>query len=77
MKPQLFFFLFFKFSFSLLWKVIKLYRYLFYLINSHILIHQVVKKMILHMLLLIQFDYCATKLYTFPQSHLFHERRAV
>lgn len=72
-----FFFLFFKFSFSLLWKVIKLYRYLFYLIHSHILIHQVVKKMILHMLLLIQFDYCATKLYTFPQSHLFHERRAV
>lgn len=62
---------FYTFSFSLLWKVNKLYRYLFYLINSHSLIHRVVKKM----LLLIQFDYCATKLYTFPQSHLFHERR--
>lgn len=35
---------FYKFSFSLLWKVNKLYRYLFYLINSHILIHRVVKK---------------------------------
>lgn len=35
---------FYTFSFSLLWKVNKLYRYLFYLINSHSLIHRVVKK---------------------------------